>query len=75
MVPEGVFLIAMTGREKRSATVKAHIHPSMREQLELFRAERGTVVSLSDYLYEVIEDHITYVQVSKQKIGRRAGRN
>jgi hypothetical protein len=61
-------------REKRTAAVKAHITPAMREQLDLFVAERGNVISLSDYLFELIEERITHVQVTRQKIGRRIGR-
>lgn len=62
-------------REKRTAQVKAHITPSLREQLELFVAEQGNVVSMSDYLFEVIEEHVAVksIRVSKQKIGRRVG--
>lgn len=62
-------------REKRSAQVKSHITPSLREQLELFVKE-SNVISMSDYLFEVIEEHIALrsaMRVSKQRIGRRAG--
>lgn len=65
----------MPNREKRTAQVKAHITPTLREQLELFVAESGNVVSMSDYLFEVIEEHVAYksIRVSKQKISRRSG--
>lgn len=61
-------------REKRTAQVKAHITPTLREQLELFVAE-SNVTSLSDYLFELIEDHVAYksIRISKQNIGRRVG--
>ena len=59
-------------REKRTAQVKAHIPQSMREQLELFVAEEGNVVSMSDYLHRVIEEHVA-MRIVKQKIGRRVG--
>jgi hypothetical protein len=61
-------------REKRTAQVKAHITPELREQLELFVAE-SNVVSMSDYLFEVIEEHVALrsIRVSKQKLGRRVG--
>jgi hypothetical protein len=61
-------------REKRSAQVKAHITPSLREQLELFVAQ-GNVLSMSDYLFEVIEEHVAVksIRISKQKIQRRYG--
>ena len=62
-------------REKRTAQVKAHITPSLREQLEIFVSEQGKVISMSDYLFEVIEEHVAYksIRVSKQKITRRYG--
>lgn len=61
--------------EKRRAQVKAHITPSMRCQLELFRAAEGKVVSMSDYLFEVLDEHIAVksIRISKQAIGGRAG--
>ena len=59
-------------REKRTAQVKSHITPSLREQLELFVAEEGVVVSMSDYLHRVIEEHVA-MRIVKQKIGRRIG--
>ena len=58
-------------REKRTAPVRAWILPSLKEQLELFVAE-SNVVSMSDYLHEVIEEHIA-MRIAKQKIGRRIG--
>jgi hypothetical protein len=62
-------------RPKRTAQVKAHITPEMREQLELFVAAEGNVVSMSDYLYEVLEEHVAMksIRISKQKLGRRIG--
>lgn len=69
-------MIDLMTREKRSAQVKAHITPTLREQLELFVAEQGNVISMSDYLFEVIEEHIAIrsaMRISKQKIGRRVG--
>ena len=62
-------------RQKRTAQVKAHITPDLREQLELFVAEQGNVVSMSDYLFEVIEEHVALksIRISKQKLGRRVG--
>jgi len=59
-------------REKRSAQVKAHTFPSLRKQLELFRAEEGSIVSMSDYLHQIIEEHVA-MRIVKQKIGRRVG--
>jgi hypothetical protein len=63
-------------REKRTAQVKAHITPTMREQLELFVAEQGIVISMSDYLFGVIEEHMKLrevMRISHQRIGRRFG--
>ena len=56
-------------REKRTAQIKAHIPPSLREQLELFVRE-SNVISMSDYLFEVVEEHVA-MRIAKQKIGRR----
>lgn len=68
-------------RQKRTAQVKAHITPEMREQLELFVAEEGHVLSMSDYLFGVIEEHMAIrsairrpvMRSSKQNLGRRVG--
>lgn len=61
-------------REKRIAQVKAHITPELRQQLELFVAE-SNVVSMSDYLFEVLEEHVALrsIRISKQRLGRRVG--
>ena len=45
-------------RAKRSAQIKAHVPPEVRQQLELFAAEEGPVVTLSDYLFKVVREHI-----------------
>jgi hypothetical protein len=60
-------------RQKRTAQVKAHITPELREQLELFVQQEGNVVSMSDYLFGVIEEHVAVraIRVSKQKPWRR----
>ena len=68
----------MMRKEKRNRRAVAYLHPSMYEQLELFAAERGGVISVSDYLFELVERHIgerEYVQLSKQKIAARVGKN
>lgn len=65
----GVFLMN-THREKRSRALRVRTFPSLAEQLELFRAQKGTVVSMSDYLHEVIEEHVA-MRIVKQQIGRR----
>lgn len=60
-------------REKRTAQVKAHITPAMREQLDMFVAAEGNIVSMSDYLFSVIEEHVELrtIRGSKQKLSRR----
>jgi hypothetical protein len=61
-------------REKRSARLKVSTFPSIRQQLELFRAEEGSIVSMSDYLHQVIEDHIAYRSATRlRKPARRMG--
>jgi len=63
-------------REKRTARLVAHVTGSLREQYELFVAEEGNVVSMSDYLFGVLEEHAERreaMRVVKQKIGRRVG--
>lgn len=59
-------------REKRTAQLKSNVPPSLRQQYELFLAEQGNVISLSDYLYGVLEEHAA-IRIAKQKLGRRAG--
>lgn len=58
-------------REKRSAKVQGYIPPTMYEQLELF-AEQDGVISMSDYLHRVLDEHVT-MRIARQKIGRRVG--
>jgi len=61
-------------REKRSEIVRARITPSMRQQLELDLRERSNVLSISDYLFELVEDRLAHraIRVVKQG-GRRMG--
>lgn len=62
-------------REKRSVKLQMHVPPSTREQLELFVRE-SNVLSMSDYLFEVVEEHIAMksaLRISKQRISRRVG--
>ena len=63
-------------REKRSARVVAYIHPSKAEALQDL-AYRSNVTSISDYLFELIEEHIEVetMRISKQTIVARGGRN
>lgn len=64
-------------REKRSEIVRARITPSMREQLELDLRERSNVLSISDYLFEMLEDRLLErdVRINKVQIHKRIGRN
>jgi phage baseplate assembly protein gpV len=64
-------------REKRIKGVRSWITPSLHEQLELFVAEQGEVVSMSDYLFEVIERHVEVEKAMRKssfKIWRKSGR-
>jgi hypothetical protein len=48
----------------------------MREQLELDLRERSNVLSISDYLFELVEERLAHraVRVNRQTIGgRRTG--
>jgi hypothetical protein len=66
----------MANREKRGARLVAWVPHTLREQYELFVAERGNVISMSDYLLGVLEEHAINreaMKIVKQKIGRRIG--
>jgi hypothetical protein len=62
-------------REKRSEIVRSRITPSMREQLELDLRERSNVLSISDYLFELVEERIAQrsVRINRVQVGRRSG--
>lgn len=63
-------------KEKRTERLQMYVTPAMKEQLELFQAEEGNVLSMSDFLFEMAEQHIqlrSVMRISKQKIGRRVG--
>jgi hypothetical protein len=61
-------------RQKRTAQVKAHIPDELKRQLELF-VQESNVISMSDYLFEVLEEHVALrsIRTSKQRFGRRVG--
>lgn len=62
-------------REKRTEKLQTHVPASTRQQLELFVRE-SNVLSMSDYLFEVVEEHIAMKsarRVSKQRMGRLVG--
>jgi hypothetical protein len=62
-------------REKRSEIIRSRVTPSMREQLELDLRERSNVLSISDYLFELVEERLQLraIRVTKQQVGRRIG--
>lgn len=60
-------------REKRSEIVRSRITPSMRQQLELDLRERSNVLSISDYLFELVEHRLDAIRLEREKIGRRMG--
>lgn len=63
-------------REKRLKRLVTYVPPSLAEQLELFRDEGSNVISMSDYLHDVIEEHIrvrSAMRITRQTIGRRLG--
>lgn len=62
-------------REKRSEIIRSRITPTMREQLELDLRERSNVLSISDYLFELVEEKLgaRAVRVARQQVGKRIG--
>lgn len=62
-------------REKRTEIVRSRITRTMREQLELDLRERSNVLSISDYLFELVEERLAHraIRVSRQQIGKRIG--
>lgn len=67
-------MLAMT-REKRTEIVRSRITETMREQLELDLRETSNVLSISDYLFELIEERLARraIRVSRVQIGKRIG--
>lgn len=65
-------MIDMT-REKRSEIVRARITPTMRKQLELDLRETSNVLSVSDYLFELVEEKLARraIRVSRVELGKR----
>ena len=60
-------------RVRRSEIIRARITPEMRQQLELDLRERSNVLSISDYLFELVEERLAQraVRVNRVAIGRR----
>lgn len=61
-------------REKRTAQVRSNITPSMKAELEQAVAEEGKVISISDWLFEAVEERLAIraIRASKQRVGQRA---
>lgn len=47
----------------------------MREQLELDLRERSNVLSISDYLFEMVEERLAHraIRINRQQVGKRIG--
>lgn len=62
-------------RPRRSEILRTRVTPEMRQQLELDLRERSNVLSMSDYLFELVEDRLEQraIRVSKLSLGRRTG--
>ena len=61
-------------REKRVRRLVAYVPPELAQQLELFKSEDSGVISMSDYLHDVIEDFCarkSAIRITRQQIGRR----
>jgi hypothetical protein len=60
-------------RPKRSEIIRSRITPEMREQLELDLRQRSNVLSMSDYLFELVEHRLDSIRIEHQKLSRRIG--
>lgn len=61
-------------REKRIRRVVAYIPEPLAQQLALFKEEDSRVISMSDYLHDVIEDFVerkSMIRIQRQRVGRR----
>lgn len=61
-------------KEKRLRRLVAYVPPALAQQLELFKEEDSSVISMSDYLHDVIEDFVVRkgaIRITRQQIGRR----
>jgi len=62
-------------REKRDAWLQARVPASTKQRVA---RHVGKVISVSDYLYELVEKDLAQAEVMetvKQKLGGRVGRN
>ena len=62
-------------REKRSEQIRARVPASTKERLERHVASLGNVVTMSDWLFEMVERELTVIEISKQKLSGRIGRS
>jgi hypothetical protein len=58
-------------RQKRSEIIRSRITPEMRQQLELDLREKSNVLSMSDYLFEMVEERLESIHIRKLRIGGR----
>jgi hypothetical protein len=63
----------MNRREKRSEIIRARVTPSLRLEIEQALREEGSVITMSDWLFEAAEERLAMraIRVSKQRLGRR----
>lgn len=61
-------------REKRTAQVRANIPPELAQEFKEVVAAESNVISMSDYLFGMIEERVLAIRINRQKIGRRLGR-
>lgn len=68
----GLFFVR---RSKRIRAVKAHLTEDLYQQLELCLQDEAQIVTMSDYLFGVIEEHVALkaIRVSKPKLLKRVG--
>ena len=60
---------------KRTAQVRANIPPELHQEFKALVAEESNVISMSDYLFGMIEERVAMraIRINKQKVGRRIG--
>jgi hypothetical protein len=64
----------MTDRQKRLKRLVVYVPESLGVQLELFKEEDSKIISMSDYLHDVIEDFVarkSAIRITRQQVGRR----
>ena len=61
-------------RDKRTAQVRANIPAELHQEFKEVVAAESNVLSMSDYLFGMIEERVIAIRIHKQKVGRRIGR-